>query len=710
MAINELYITERHSVARAIVDRAGDVINSVRSADGRVTHFTAGSCAVINIGSRLLEQADPEDYDAAFQTGSWLENAHLLPIIPTLWKLVPVQPSNGQLEVLSDLIAWADKIFHVGDPDREGQLLIDEILRYLNNTKPVKRILPTAIDVVSLERLIKDAIDNEEYIGLYKSGLGRQRADWLFGINGTRACSIANQKNGLRGILSTGRVQTPALAMVVRRDAQIESFVSHTYFDLTGVFGSAEGKCNAKWVSPVGVAGLDVDGRLVDVATASMIKAKCEGRQAQVISVSVEDKILAPPMPFALIGLQQKAAELYGMEARRVMDICQALYDRRMTSHAKSDCEYLPEELFGESARIVTALARRDPEIARVLAGVDFSRKSPSWSSKKAPTYHGIIPTGEVDGVSLSPDEQKIFSLIAMNFIAQFHPDCHYQKRTAIIACDGIKFSSYMEITMIDGWRALFPDIACVESFMETRFAATLVPKMILPCIKVAANKLHTVAPLRYTELTLVQGMVNVYEQVSDPEIRKKLKEVRGIGTVATRPEIIETLARRKFVAVSAQTGEIASTPAGRAFIKTLPKDFTNVTLTALWEGALDQIERSAMTLERFMDGQVQWIRKLTRQALEMKMTVAVGLDDENVAQAVLERVGKTCVVCEKGFMRLVESKGADSKTGYFLGCSNFPNCKNTADIEGQDIAKKKARKSKKKSAQSDEDGNLAGQ
>lgn len=700
MVIEELYIAEKPSVGRAIADNLGGRGEIVRGSKN-ATHIIVGNKVVTWVFGHILELAEPEDYNPAFEV--WSTSASLLPIVPTEWRLKPVSKAKEQLSVIRDLLKRAKVVVHAGDPDREGQLLVDEVLQFLGNKCPVKRILPNAIDDKSMQRVLANVVDNGAYLGLYRSGLGRQRADWLVGINMTRACTAANERGGMRGMLSVGRVQTPTLAMIVRRDLEIDNFKPQTFYDLSATFVHAKGQYQGRWIAPRALTGLDPEGRLLDPAVVSRVKSECEGRPAQVVDYKVEDRRQGAPLPFSLSALQKKASERYKMGAKDVLKICQSLYEKKIASYPRTDSQYLPEEQFTDAPEVLGAIARFDPALSGLLLGANPSLRSAAWNTKKAQPHHAIIPTAATNYSGLTESERKVFELIVKQFLAQFYPDYTYKQTTVTTQCGAHEFRSSGRTPVDLGWRRVFGSEEKAEKSAAAKEGAESEDDQMLPamsqgdrvnCAKITAGKKLTKPPSHYTEGTLIHAMANVHETVSDPEIKKKLKDVKGLGTEATRADTIETLKDRQFASPEIEKGKLISTPAGRALIAALPKSLTDVTLTALWENALDQIERGAaggggMTLEKFLDGQSQWIRKLTREALEMKISVAVGFKNDASAKAASAGAGTICPECKQGTMSVRQAKSGANAGKYFLSCSRYPDCKHSMDIDGQDDPKR---------------------
>lgn len=691
--MDELYIAEKPSVGKAIAENLGGAAVPVRGSRG-LTHFVVGNKVVTWVFGHILEQFEPEDYDKVFET-PWTNGESRLPFIPEVWKLKVVASAKEQMSVIRDLAKQAKRIVHAGDPDREGQLLVDEVLEFIGNSAPVSRILPNAIDNVSMKKILADVRDNKDFRGLYEAGLGRQRADWLVGMNLTRACSISNSRSGMRGTLSVGRVQTPTLALVVKRDLEIENFKPQTFYDPKALFEHGKSQFFGTWKPGPNQAGMDSEKRLIDETVAKAIEAACKGQAGKITEYKVEAKSKQAPLPYSLSTLQIKASSLYKMSAQTVLKICQSLYEtHKITSYPRSDCQYLPDEQFIQAPQVLAAIGKFDPSLGALVMGSSPQIKSRAWDSKKVTAHHGIIPTTNPNYASLSDPEQKIFLLIAKQYLAQFYPDYAFKSTSVVTNCAGHDFKSSGTTPSSLGWKKVF-GAEMDEDEKEKDKDSQILPPMekgdAVKCIALKSDKKLTKPPQRYTEGTLLRDMTNVSEMVPDPNLKKRLELCKGLGTVATQGAIIETLLKRNFL--SSEKGNIISSKAGRDFIAVLPRELTDVVTTALWENALDLISKNQMPLSKFMEGQGMWVKKMTKQALEKNICIAIGFENAVVnkatAQAMKDLVGTTCPSCNKGTLVTKQAGKGDNKGNYFLACTNYPECKHTVNIEGQEEEKK---------------------
>ncbi len=321
-------IAEKPSMARAIREGLG--------AEARKYEIT-------NAFGHILEQAEPDAYlpDSVPKNAKGKKKWRMedLPIIPDRWKKFPKRDAKEQLAKIGQLLKTADTVINAGDPDREGQLLIDEILDYHGYKGRVQRVWLKALDAENVRKAFAGIEDNRKYHPLRDAAEARSQADWLVGMNITRVLSIRAQE-----LYAVGRVQTPTLALVVRRDLAIEKFVPRDYFEVFARCRHADGSFLAKWEpKSTDGAGFDEEGRLIDRKVAEAIAAKAAG-QGRVAKFEAKEQKQAAPLPFSLSALQKVASARFGMSANRVLEVAQSLYEKKITTYPRTDCRYLPEE------------------------------------------------------------------------------------------------------------------------------------------------------------------------------------------------------------------------------------------------------------------------------------------------------------------------------------------------------------------------------
>lgn len=302
------------------------------------------------------------------------------------WILKPKDDAKKQLAVIGKLLKEAKEIVNAGDPDREGQLLVDEVLEHFRNSKPVRRFWVSAQDSVSVKRGLAALKENTTYAGWADAARGRQRADWLIGMNLSRAYTLRAQRGGSRALLTVGRVQTPTLALVVARDREIEAFKAVPYHTIRAVVQHAGGSFAAAWKAKEDQAGLDSEGRLVDTAVADALVAAVKGQPGTIAAYKQEAKKQNQPLAFALSDITALASAKFGYSAEDVLNTCQALYEtHKLTSYPRTDCAYLPESQHADAPRVLEAIKHVNPELAGLVDGADPRIKSRRGTTRRSP-------------------------------------------------------------------------------------------------------------------------------------------------------------------------------------------------------------------------------------------------------------------------------------------------------------------------------------
>lgn len=590
-----LFIAEKPSLGRAIADvlpkphKKGE--GFIETAQGDVVTWCIG---------HLLEQAEPDAYDAAFK--QW--RMEHLPIVPSQWQLVAKPKTRTQLAVIKRLIKQADCVVNAGDPDREGQLLVDEVIDFLGypKTKPVQRCLISDLNPPAVRRALDKLRDNKEFVPLAVSALARSRADWLYGINMTRAYTLLGRKGGCSELLSVGRVQTPLLGLVVRRDLEIEAFVPKPFYEvLAHLVTDNNERFSAKWLpSEACLPWQDEEGRVLNRALAAKVVERIQGQSAQVEEVEEQARKQAAPLPYNLSSLQIDAAKRFGMDAKRVLDVCQSLYERhKLITYPRSDSRHLPSEHFNRAPQVREAIAATASALARAVSEADGRIRSKAWNDGKVDAHHAIIPTEKRGSEgSLGADEAKLYGLIARQYLLQFYPPFEYNDSKVLLRLAGGLFQAKARRILKAGWKALLG----VEEDDDEEKAGTL-PALKkgeqLLCERGELLEKMTQPPKPFTDATLLAAMTGITRYVQDPEIRKTLRETDGLGTEATRAGIIDLLFKRRFLV--RQGKSIKATPTGRALVQVLPASATTPDMTALWEQSLGQIAERHGSYQQFM-------------------------------------------------------------------------------------------------------------
>jgi DNA topoisomerase-3 len=663
-----LFIAEKPSLAEEVAKARAAQTGATHSKSG--AGWTVGNDAVIGIFGHMYEQAQPAHYDEKYK--KWrIED---LPIVPGKWKILPQEKALQRIGEVASLIGRSKGIVNVGDAGREGQLLIDELL-YENGVDPfgprVQRLWLQDLTTQKKIEALGNMFPNAQKKLLYDAAIGRQRADWMLGMNMSRFYSIKAQQAGSDAKISVGRVQTPTLRLVVVRDREIEKFIAVTHYLPTGVFSHENGKFKANWIIPADCEGLDLEGRLVDKNVADKVAAKVAGKTGQITSVDTQKKSKGPPLPFDLSALQKECSAKFGMGVQETLDVAQKLYETyKVASYPRSESTYLPTGILKDEApQIVKALTGVDGELGRVGGGTNLSIRSQAWNDSKVTDHYAIIPTLEATPQKIAqlPDlERKVFDLIALRFLAQFYPDHRWDAQTVLLYVEGERFKATGRVLTDKGWKVVYSGPEEEDDEEEEKGEDQSLPRMVKgdpvkaeSCDSIRKN---TTPPSRLTEGTLVDLMQNVHKVVKDPEAKKRLKEVKGIGTGATRANIVGTLFSRTFLQKKGK--QIVSTPLGRSVIDAVDDKLSDPVLTALWEGELQKVEEGDLPLDRFMGALEGQISKMIETLSQSAMKFAGGKDP-------LVGTGNPCPKCSVGKLetRVVRKEGPN-KGKQYLVCS----------------------------------------
>lgn len=628
-----LYIAEKPSLGRAIADvlpkphKKGE--GFIRVGNGDVVTWCIG---------HLLEQAEPDVYDAAYKKWS----LDVLPIVPEQWQLTPKPKTRKQLTVIRKLLKEADQLVHAGDPDREGQLLVDEVIEFIGvpaaKKSTIQRCLISDLNPPAVRRALERLRDNREFIPLSTSALARSRADWLYGLNMTRAYTLQGQKVGYNGVLSVGRVQTPILGLVVRRDLEIEAFQSKPFYEVLAHLQTPDQQpFVAKWQpSEACQPYQDEDGRVLSRSLAQNVAGRIQGKSGEITKLEQKEKQQFAPLPYNLSSLQIDAAKRFGMSAKQVLDSCQVLYEKhKLITYPRSDSRYLPVEQHGQASAVVSAIARSCSTFSEVETQVDIHLKSKAWNDKKVDAHHAIIPTVKTTDVSrLARAEQQLYELISRQYLYQFFPPYCYFETKVEVSIEGGRFMASARQPLKPGWKVLqspqkSSDSKPEKSDQESQQLPPLRLGQWVECVQGEVLEKMTQPPKPFTDATLLSAMTGISRYVQEPEIRKVLKETDGLGTEATRAGIIELLFKRGFLQRESKT--IRATATGRGLIDALPDSATTPDMTAHWESLLEAICQKQANYQSFMHPLQETLEKLITQAATVVPTGLKGLPSKPV-------------------------------------------------------------------------------
>lgn len=661
----DLYIAEKPELARAIASALGGGQN-------RKGYIDCGKDRVTWCYGHLLTLTDPEDHDPA--TKKWS-----LDQLPLRWPVEhkPIPNKKEQVSIIKGLAKQATAIVHAGDPDDEGQLLVDELLTFIGNKKPVTRVLINDLHPKIIRRALSNRRDNKEFHGLYQSALARSVSDQVYGYNLTRAYTLAGRASGGSAVLSVGRVQTPILGLVVRRDRSHEGHSSSHYWSITGNF-HGEGKGFRAKYFPSDDAPVDEKGRIIDPAFAQQVVTDVEDENAEVARCLTKEKSTPPPLPYNLLTLQIDASRKFGLSPDDTLKVTQSLREKhKLITYNRSDCQYLSDEQHEDADNVLSAISKTARPLAKASINADRTINGRAFNSKNVSAHHGIIPTETVgDLTKLSENETRLYLIIARAYVAQFYPNYAFNETTVILDVNSHRFQAKSNVETNEGWKALYRNDKSDEDEPEEEAIPSLewVSRIsLIHCVDASAEQRKTKPPKRYTMATLLRDLSQVSKYVKDDRIKAILKakdadkkgEQGGIGTPATRSAIIKQLIDRRFISEKGKA--IISTDLGREFHDKLPESATTPDMTALWHEQQELIRSGVMTCAEFVTGVEQYV---SSQIRSVKASVAEA--PTNIKKPA-EGSGIDCPSCGTG--EIVKRKG---KKGHFWGCNKYPGCEHT--------------------------------
>lgn len=716
----KVYVAEKPKLGKAIAEQLARQSPKIESS----REFIAGKdWLVCWAAGHIFEQEEPDFYIAKKYPGA-KKNAkgkygwsfEHLPLAPGQdewpdWSIRLDQTKASLFKTIKQFVGKATIVVNAGDPDREGQLLIDEILSELGNKKPVRRVLISGFDEMSVVNGLKNERDNNEFQGMKNAALARSRADWLCGMNYSRAVTLQAQASGYAGTyVSIGRVQTPLLGLIVQRDLEIENFKPVDYFSLTANLNVAKGEFSARWRPHEGQAGLDEEGRLLDRRIADQLNALVKGQTGKVIEYSDEEKQEGPPLLFSVDKLQILASRKYGYKSDDVLKALQSLYEKHsLTTYPRSDCQYLPVGQLNDAPQVFSAVTNNMEFDQSILLQIDLKRQSRAWNDSKVTAHHAIIPTTQKADISvLSRIERDLYDEICRRYLAQFLPNRTYRAVSAAVDVCGQHFVASGTTTIFPGWKVIYGVVEESDGEARKNDENAILPPMKLGdpalCNGLIIQEKKTAPPKHFTDGSLLEAMINIHKFVTDERVKaifmKMLTDKKGgdedggvgLGTPATRHTFVPKLVEIGLISCvepgkaggkKSKEASLVSTPAGRALIQAIPSELGKPDMTALWETAMREIESGRATVERFLEMQGSWIKKTIDniRATPLKLPDPPGAKKwtENKTSAAPKQPatpsGKNCPKCGLPMMN------RQSGSRKFMGCSGFPNCKHTENI-----------------------------
>ena len=599
-----------------------------------------GYCVTWTFG-HLCALLDPHEYNEQWK--GW--NLSSLPMVPLRFG-IKVSEDKGvqkQFNTIKNLIARADEVINCGDAGQEGELIQRWVYQKAGCKVPVKRLWISSLTEEAIREGFQKLKDQSEYQRLYEAGMMRAIGDWLLGMNATRAYTLRFAK-GVgkdRQVLSIGRVQTPTLALIVKRQHEIENFVPRTYWELKTIYRDTTFS-----------ALLPVEED--DYAITSLEKGQAwidsiKDLPLEITSVEKKKGVEYAPRLFDLTSLQVECNKKFGLSADDTLKIIQSLYEKHVTTYPRVDTTYLSDDIYPKVPATLQGIKDYFPQVTPLLPlqadgkkGAGSLPKSKKvFDNKKVTDHHAIIPTGQRPD-NLSELERKVYNLVALRFIAAFYPDCEVSNTTVLAKAGDVDFKVTGRQILKMGWREVFAKEKQEDESQEEQKSLPAFVKGESGPHEPQLQEKTTTPPKYYTEATLLRAMETAGKTVEDEELRDAMKE-NGIGRPSTRAAIIEKLFQRKYIV--REKKNIHATPLGINLIQTIISPLLkSAELTGLWEKKLREIERGTFTAQQFLD--------------ELKQ-----MTSEVVRDVKADKAGMRCPVCGKGTI-------IRGKTRY--GCSRW--------------------------------------
>ena len=616
-------VAEKPSVGAYIAN----VLGAKQRKDG---YFEGNGYQVTWTFGHLCALLDPQEYSDQWK--AWSLSS--LPMIPARFS-IKVSGDEGvhkQFNVIKNLIAEADEVINCGDAGQEGELIQRWVYQQAGCKCPVKRLWVNSLTEEAIRDGFQQLKDQTEYQHLYEAGLMRAIGDWLLGMNATRAYTIryAQGTGRNRQVLSVGRVQTPTLALVVKRQAEIENFKPRTYWELKTTYRDT--LFNAQ---------IPVEEDEYAITSAEQGQALVDSiKDLPFVINSVEKKkgLEFAPKLYDLTSLQVDCNKKYSYSAEQTLQLIQSLYEKRVTTYPRVDTTYLSDDIYPKVPGILAGIKDFYPQVTPLL-GAKLPKSKKVFDNKKVTDHHAIIPTGQRPD-NLTADEKNVYELVALHFIAVFYPECEVSNTTVLAKAGDIDFKVTGREVIQPGWRVVFDNDRSQGELNDANDAndANDEAAKSLPAFVKGESGAHipqlkektTTPPKYYTEATLLRAMETAGKTVENDELREAMKE-NGIGRPSTRAAIIEKLYQRKYIVKQGKS--LRATETGINLIHLIISPLLkSAELTGLWEKKLREIERGEYTAQQFLD--------------ELK-----NMTSDVIRDVKTNKAGMLCPVCRQGLI-----------------------------------------------------------
>ena len=643
----KMCIAEKPSVAKEIAHVIGATVRRNGYMEGN------GYCVTWTFG-HLCSLQEPNEY-----TEKWKQwNLSVLPMIPSKFriKLIDDEGIKKQFAIIEELVSKAEMVINCGDAGQEGELIQRWVLTKDKCNVPVKRLWISSLTEEAIREGFDKLMESKDFDTLYAAGSARAIGDWLLGMNATRAYTLkyGNGKN----VLSIGRVQTPTLALVVERQKNIENFKPETYWEIRtdyrgGLFSYTRGRFNTK-------------------AEAEALLEKIQTQELEILSIERKKAMESPPKLFDLTLLQVECNRKYAFTADNTLKIIQSLYEKKLTTYPRVDTNFLPNDQYAKVPGILKGLKPYENLVQPILTGGKIKKSSKVFNDKKITDHHAIIPTG-IFSYDMSPDEKRVYDLVARRFIAAFYPDCEIANTTVMAKIGEEEFKATGKQIIDPAWRVVFG----VNTDKQN-------DENVLPVYEKGEHGPHTPEileketqpPKYYTEADLLRAMETAGKQVEDEELRDLMKE-NGIGRPSTRAGIIETLQKRHYIRKDKK--RLLATPTGIELIDTIQNDLLkSAELTGQWEKKLRMIEDGKYEVNGFMEELKVMVNEIVHRvkyASAKTITVVPEEEEKKKTTEKKKRAASTAIpapvlICPKcGQGSVVKGKTAWGCTLYRKSC-----------------------------------------
>lgn len=675
-----VFIAEKPSLAKAIFEGLGGNPNTEK----KNGYFQHGNDAVTWCFGHMLELSDPDDYDDKYRKWRFSD----LPIqttYPPTYKIK--RDSEAQTRIILSLIEEASSIVHAGDPDEEGCLLVDEILGYANNKKPVERLLVSDLNLAPVQKALTNMQlmkSGDKFSGMTNSALSRSLLDQSFGYNLTRGCTLKGQEKGYVGVLNVGRVQSAVLGLVNQRTLANQSHTESFYYDVFATLAINGHQVTAKYQT-TDSDQIDDKKRLISDAQARHIVERVSGKDVVVTIAATKPENTKPPLPLDLSTLQVICAKRYGYKSQETLEIMQGLYEtHKLVTYPRTDNRYLSDEHFYQAGDIAAAVSATMPELATATAGMDKEQKHKAFNADEMGAHHAIVPTTKNGaGIQLNEKEKNVYRLVANHYIGLFWPDAVRNKTKVHFDIKGDTFTATQSVLVQKGWEALGKDEADDKEAEDNAATGFDLSELKFNdnglCESALVDKKPALPPKYFTESTLISAMKNPGKFIDDPDLRKALEAKEGggtLGTEATRAGILEKLAANTgLISLEKEKGysELVwkTTKQGQEYCAALPSEVIKPDISARWAEKQAKIKSGELTVSSFIKETDEYISNL------------INFLDKNGVN--ISSNATACPVCSKGVLR--QRKG---QNGSFWGCSCYPECKTTfPDKDGKPLTDK---------------------